>query len=41
MTQWIEDAEAQQFCQTASWNKGPEATESHYPHLGETIAKVS
>jgi hypothetical protein len=41
MTQWIEDADARQFRQSASWNEGLAATESHYLHVGKTIAKVS
>jgi hypothetical protein len=40
LTQWIEEADARQFCQAASWNRVPETTESHRLHLGETILKM-
>jgi hypothetical protein len=40
LTQWIEEADARQFCQIASWNQVSATTESHSLHLGETILKV-
>jgi hypothetical protein len=39
LTQWIEEADAREFCQAASWQFVP-ATESHSLHLGETILKM-
>jgi hypothetical protein len=39
LTQWIEDADARQFRQTASWQLVP-TTESHSLHLGEAILKM-
>jgi hypothetical protein len=38
--QWIEDAEARQFCLDASWGRVPTVTESHSLHLGQTILKL-
>jgi hypothetical protein len=40
LTQWIEEAEARQFCQVASWSQVSATIESHSLHLGETILKV-
>jgi hypothetical protein len=40
LTQWIEEADARQFCQAAGWGRAPATTESHFLHLGETILKV-
>ena len=40
LTQWIEEADARQFCQAASWSRVPTTTESHSLHLGETILRV-
>jgi hypothetical protein len=40
LTQWIEDAEARQFCQGESWRRRPATIESHSPHLGASIMKV-
>jgi hypothetical protein len=40
LTQWIEDADARQFCQAASWQLVPATSESHSLHLGETILKM-
>jgi len=39
MTRWIENAEARKFHEAAMFD-GRGITESHYLHLGETIAKV-
>jgi hypothetical protein len=39
LTQWIEDADAREFCQAASWQLVP-ATESHSLHLGERVLKM-
>jgi hypothetical protein len=39
LTQWIEDADAREFCQAASWQFVP-ATESHSLHLGATILRM-
>ena len=39
LTQWIEEADAREFCQAASWQFQP-AAESHSLHLGETILRM-
>jgi hypothetical protein len=38
--QWIEDAEARQFCLDISWSRVPATTESHSLHLGQTILQL-
>jgi hypothetical protein len=38
--QWIEDAEARQFCLDISWSRVPAITESHSLHLGQTILQL-
>ena len=40
LTQWIEDADARQFCQAASWRVVPEKAESHSLHLGEIVLRM-
>jgi hypothetical protein len=40
LTRWIEDAEARIVSENAIFERRWNATESHYLHLGETIAKV-
>jgi len=40
LTQWIEEADARQFCQTASWSQVPTTIEIHSLHFGGTILKV-
>ena len=40
LTQWIEEADARQFCLASSWHRVPAASESHCLHLGKTILKV-
>jgi hypothetical protein len=40
LTQWIEEADARQFCLASSWHRVPATNESHCLHLGETILKV-
>jgi hypothetical protein len=40
LTQWIEEADARQFCLAASWSRVPAPTERQCLHLGETILKV-
>jgi hypothetical protein len=40
LTQWIEEADAREFCQAASWQLVPATTESHSLHLGETILRM-
>jgi len=39
LIQWIEEADARQFCQASSWSRVP-AGESHCLHLGESILKA-
>jgi hypothetical protein len=38
--QWIEDAEAREFCLDISWTQVPVTTESHSLHLGQTILQL-
>jgi len=38
--QWIEDAEAREFCLDISWSQVPVTTESHSLHLGQTILRL-
>jgi len=40
LTQWIEEADARQFCLASSWSRVPAPRESHCLHLGETMLKV-
>jgi hypothetical protein len=40
MTRWIEIAEGREFAVIATSNRMPEVNESHFMHLGETIARV-
>lgn len=40
LTQWIEDADARQFCLVASWQLVPTTAESHSLHLGEKALKL-
>jgi hypothetical protein len=40
LTQWIEEADARQFCENASWSPVQLMAESHSLHLGVTILKM-
>jgi hypothetical protein len=40
MTRWIEIAEGREFAVIATFNRMPQASESHFVHLGERIARV-
>jgi hypothetical protein len=41
LTQWIEEADARRFCEAASWQLMPAATENHGRHLGKRIHDVA
>lgn len=41
LTRWIETAEARQVSETAMFEHNWKPSESHFLHLGNTIAKVS
>jgi hypothetical protein len=41
LTRWIEDADARHVLENAMVDRNIAIGESHYLHLGETIAKVS
>jgi hypothetical protein len=40
LTQWIEDADAQQFCQAESWSRIADMTKNHRRDLREAILKM-
>jgi hypothetical protein len=40
LTKWIEEADARQFCQDASWSRVSWAAESRSLRLGETTLKL-
>jgi hypothetical protein len=40
LTQWVEDADARQFCEAATWSRVPMTDESHSLHLGVTILRM-
>ena len=40
LTQWIEEADARQFCLASDWSRVPAMRESHCLHLDGSILKV-
>ena len=38
--QWIEDAEAREFCLNIRWSQVPATTESHSLYLGQAILQL-